>query len=55
MNNRSITTEPPSIAELKVAISRLKLNKNAGTNGIFPELLKYGEEEVAHVLRPLEI
>ena len=40
--NRSITTELPTIAEINVAICRLKL-----------ELLTYGAEEVAPVLRPL--
>ena len=38
MNNRSITTEPPSIAEIKIVISSLKLNKSAG---IFPKYEKY--------------
>ena len=51
--SRSITTQLPSIAEVKVAISGLKLNKAAGTDDIFPKLLKYGAEEVAAVLRPL--
>ena len=51
--NRSITTEPPSITEIKIDISRLKLNKAAGMDGILPELLKYGAENVALVSRPL--
>ena len=51
--NRRITTNLASIAEVKVAISGLKLNKAAGTDDIFPKLLKYGAEEVAAVLRPL--
>ena len=52
-SNRSIKTEPPSIMEIKVAISRLKLNKALGIEDIFTELLKYGAEEVAPVLRTL--
>ena len=51
--NRSITTEPASIAEIKVAISRLKLHNAAGADGNLPELLKYGAEEVAPVLKLL--
>ena len=48
-----VPTEPRYIVEITSAISRLKLNKAAGTDGVCPELLKYDAEEVASALRPL--
>ncbi|XP_053954643.1 uncharacterized protein LOC128860880 [Anastrepha ludens] len=51
--NRNISTEPPSSSEIKTTIHKLKNNKAAGLDGIPPELLKFGADEITPLLRPL--
>ncbi|XP_018406778.1 PREDICTED: uncharacterized protein LOC108782884 [Cyphomyrmex costatus] len=48
-----ISTKSPSVAEIRLAIKKLKNNKAAGSDGIAPELLKTDPSFAAETLVPI--